>query len=161
MIPIRKGIQLSLAEEIGITDSCRVDQLESVELAKKWLKAFFPGRKDFKRESPTSMFLFDSIVGAVYGEKAIEEYSKHSALQYFIMDDVLDPTKPEIFLTAQKPIDDGYLRDFHVFPKNMAWCMSFTHEDGWISPLFTKHQSYYALNKKNVQAVEARNRGYL
>jgi hypothetical protein len=157
---MHKGTWMAFTDRIGITDYSTLEPIEAVETAHKWLKLFCPERKSFKRDSSESMCLFDSIEGAVYGEKAIEEYSKHDALQYLIMDDVLDPSSPEIFLSSQKPIYDTYLTDFHVFPKNMAWCMSFTHEDGWIGPLFTKNSAYTSLQKKNKQAVEARNQGY-
>ena len=43
--------------------------------------------------------------------------------------------------------------DFYVFPKNMAWTMAFTHEDGWIGSYFAKHPDYDALNAKNIARI--------
>jgi hypothetical protein len=50
--------------------------------------------------------------------------------------------------------------DFHVFPKNFAWSMAFTHEDGWIGPKFFKHVKYEQLQKQNNKAVTAMGRRY-
>jgi len=44
--------------------------------------------------------------------------------------------------------------DFFVFPPNMAWTMSFTHEDGWIGPYFAKHHQYDQLNQENLKKIE-------
>ncbi len=151
---------MSFEETIGISSSTSIDGDEALGIARRWLKIFCPSRKNFKRTSPETQLLWDSISGNVYGEKAVEEYEKEQALQYYIFDDSFEPERPKILITEQKPAYGVYLMDFHVFPKNMAWCMSFTHEDGWIGPIYTRNPDYTLLNKKNIQAIEARKRGY-
>ena len=41
--------------------------------------------------------------------------------------------------------------DYLVFPRNLAWSMAFTHEDGWLGPYFAKHPGYDSLAADNVR----------
>jgi hypothetical protein len=94
-------------------------------------------------------------------EQAISEYEKQVAHEYIIMEDCFGNDNKELYITKEKPKDNLELEDFHVFPKNMAWSMSFTHEDGWIGPLFSKHKEYEKLNKKNIKSIAAIGRNYV
>jgi|688.fasta_scaffold867147_2 hypothetical protein len=41
--------------------------------------------------------------------------------------------------------------DYLVFPRNLAWSMAFTHEDGWLGPYFAKHARYDSLAAENAK----------
>ena len=66
----------------------------------------------------------------------VGKYGKHFAPSYYLLPDNLGKFKKEIVVTRTKPSSNTKLLDFHVFPKNFAWSMAFTHEDGWIGPKF-------------------------
>lgn len=75
-------------------------------------------------------------------------------------------TRDEAFETDVRPESSSFL-DFLVFPRNLAWTMAFTHEDGWLGPYFAKHKSYAILErdndqrlKKAAEAARARARGW-
>jgi hypothetical protein len=97
------------------------------------------------------------------GESARELYRQHSAHEYCIManNDEL------VVVTDQMPERIG-LSDCYVFPKNMAWCMAFTHEEGWFGPYFARHPDYEKRNADNQKQIEkekqiafARSKGWL
>ena len=72
----------------------------------------------------------------------------------------------EAVITDQKPTSCSF-SDYYIFPKNLAWTMAFTHEDGWLGPFFAKHSDFDKLNGENLkrirkaeEAAEAKKKGY-
>ena len=138
----------------GITASpCVVLNLlgddEAKEVIQSWLDVFAKKRlgcriKDFK------WHLFS---GGVYdseeGDKAIEFYNSHVAEEYL----VIDNDESVVFWTHQRPYDVS-LSDYYVCPRNMAWTMAFTHEDGWLGPYFARHPDYEILEQENLAYIE-------
>ncbi|PJK12927.1 hypothetical protein CO613_10675 [Lysobacteraceae bacterium NML07-0707] len=41
--------------------------------------------------------------------------------------------------------------DCYVFPANLAWCMAFTHEDGWYGSYFARHPRPEPLDAENLR----------
>jgi hypothetical protein len=153
--------KLTFEQKLNLVNTRSISDDEAMDRALKWLKVFCPELKSFKRTSPDKMYLWDSMPCEADGNEAVIEYEKQKAPSYWVMPDSFGPDETTIYISDTKPQCDEYLLDFHVFPKNLAWCMSFTHEDGWIGPLFSRHPDYVKLNKKNHQAIEAKRRGYV
>ncbi len=134
---------------------------DAIKIAHKWLSIYCPERTSFKGIRRYKTYMWDVMNSEFQLEDAVEEYGKEAAPHYVILEDCFGQDEKEIYITKQKPTGNNKLQDFHVFPKNMAWSMSFTHEDGWIGPKFSRHKNYKNLVKKHVQAMEAINRGYV
>ena len=101
-----------------------------------------------------------------YPSAALEEarslYAQVTSSEYV----VLTNASNDGLVTDQKPSSSS-LTDFYVFPRNLAWTMAFTHEDGWLGPYFAKHRNFESLNADNVRrikkaadAAEAKRKGY-
>jgi hypothetical protein len=95
-------------------------------------------------------------------EVARRSYDEHASPEYV----VLSNDRDRALVTDQRP-ESCSISDYYVFPRNLAWTMSFTHEDGWLGPYFAKHPQYEKLNAENLQKVrkaeaasEAKRKGY-
>ena len=55
--------------------------------------------------------------------------------------------------TKKLPVNCN-LSDYYVFPKNLAWTMAFTHEEGWYGPYFAKHPEYDLLTERNLMRIQ-------
>lgn len=62
---------------------------------------------------------------------------------------VLSNDRVSALLTDSLPTQCS-VSDYLVFPKNLAWSMAFTHEDGWLGPYFAKHVRYDSLVAENI-----------
>lgn len=78
------------------------------------------------------------------GRDALAEYGKHLAPEYVLFSNDRD----RAIETDVRP-DGCSWSDFLVFPRNLAWTMAFTHEDGWLGPYFAKHPRYAQLEAEN------------
>ncbi|WHI50480.1 DUF4275 family protein [Microbulbifer sp. MLAF003] len=122
---------------------------EMWSIQKQWMATFAKNSQG----ANTKAYKWHTFSAGCYpsseGEKARELYNNHSAHEYYIManDDEL------VVLTDLKP-ETVDLLDYYVFPKNMAWCMAFTHEEGWLGPYFAKHPDYEKLNIDNQKQIE-------
>jgi hypothetical protein len=95
-------------------------------------------------------------------QDAFNAYAGVASLEYVVLSNDGDGA----FITNQKPTSCSF-RDYYVFPKNLAWTMAFTHEDGWLGPFFAKHRDFDKLNGENLnkmrkaeEAAEAKRKGY-
>ncbi len=126
-----------------------LDEEEADLVIQDWLRAFASKRsgcriKDFK------WHLFSGgFYEAEEGGKAEAAYLSHVAENYL----VIDNDESVVFLTDQRP-EKVDLSDYYVCPRNMAWTMAFTHEDGWLGPYFAKHPQYQKLEKENLAYIE-------
>lgn len=78
------------------------------------------------------------------GQAALKEYEQHEAPEFW----VISNERNEGFVTDALPTSCS-LRDWIVFPSNLAWTMTFTHEDGWLGPYFARSAAYETLNAQN------------
>jgi Domain of unknown function (DUF4275) len=83
------------------------------------------------------------------GTEALMHYLQQQAPEYI----VLSNDRRVAFSTSLPP-EHCYLSDYYVFPKNMAWTMAFTHEDGWLGPYFARHRNFDRLNAANLAKMK-------
>jgi hypothetical protein len=95
-------------------------------------------------------------------QDALAAYAGVASSEYV----VLSNDRDEAYVTDQKPSACS-LSDYYVFPKNFAWTMAFTHEDGWLGPYFAKHRDFDKLHDENLrrirksqEAAEAKRKGW-
>lgn len=77
------------------------------------------------------------------------QYETHIAPEYIVLSNDRDVA----LVTDVRPVQSS-LRDYLVFPRNLAWTMAFTHEDGWLGPYFTRHAMFATLNAANIAQVQ-------
>ena len=70
---------------------------------------------------------------------------------------VLSNDRESALLTDSLPAQCN-VSDWLVFPRSLAWCMAFTHEDGWMGPYFAKHPSYDSLVAGDIRRCRDRQR---
>ena len=128
---------------------------KALSIAQGWLLIFCKHRTSFKGIRGGKTYLWDEIHSKFQNEEALEQYSLHQASSYFIIADNFGEFEKRVFVSRTKPNGNLNLADFHVFPKNLAWSMAFTHEDGWIGPKFFTHSKYQKLNKENEKDILA------
>ncbi|TLU61884.1 hypothetical protein FE810_13795 [Thalassotalea litorea] len=146
---------MSYIENLNRDDFRVVSGEDAIKIAHQWLSVFCPKRTSFKGIYRFKTYVWDEMTCEFQKDAALIEYENQISHEYVIMEDCFGHDRSEIYITNKKPTGNSYLEDFHVFPKNMAWSMSFTHEDSWIGPLFSKHPFYEKLNAKNVKAMRA------
>ena len=142
-------------QNIGVDTYEMLNENDSLTVFHNWRVVYCPDLNIKLQDG----YAWEKIVGIAGLDKALEIYSEHSSIYYYVM---LEPKRNsiEVGLTKEKPRYVGnYRYDYYVFPKNLAWCMCFSHEDGWLGPTFAKHPSYEKLQKKNIQAILAIKRG--
>lgn len=139
----------NLWEQIGINEYTFLDSDEVLELFNRWREQFCP-ELNLKHKN---RFFWENIAGARCDD-ATNLYVIHDAPHYYIM---TEPYKGSIQMitTTNKLLYVQRSLELYVFPKNMAWCMCMTHEDGWLGPIFSKHSDYKKLHKKNSEACLA------
>lgn len=142
-----------LPEILGIDDYETIRDEAALNIAQAWLAAFCPQRTSFKGILRNKSYMWDVMGCDLQRDEALAVYESHRAPSYILMEDCFGFDEKVVYVTPQKPDGNKRRKDFHVFPKNMAWSMAFTHEDGWIGPLFSKHKDYEALNLKNSKAM--------
>ena len=115
----------------------------------QWLEVFGPDR--FGTGSSAYLwhvFSYDRYP-SVSGTEAENEYDTRCAVESVVLSNERDVA----FTTQERPVSCS-LRDYLVFPRNLAWTMAFTHEDGWLGPYFARHPTFDQLDKANVAALE-------
>ena len=150
-----------LPDELGISDYKVVEGDDATKIAHKWLAHFCSHRTSFKGILGGKTYLWDEIHSEYQNKDAMEQYESHFAPSYILMDDNFGQHGHKLFVSRVKPQGNSHLGDFHVFPKNFAWSMAFTHEDGWLGPIFFKHAKYGTLNKQNEKSMYQIQRGYV
>ena len=75
---------------------------------------------------------------AIRGNRALAEYERQRLAEYIVWSE--NPEVPMYRCAGgNPPVFSG--NDVHVFPVDIAWSMSFTHEDGWVGPFFARASS--------------------
>ena len=146
--------QNNLPETLNIKKYQIVSGEEAIRIALRWLAVFCQSRTSFKGILRHKSYMWDLIDCHFQAKEAIEKFDQHQAPKYVLMEDCFGQDDKELYIIDEKP-DNSDLQDFHVFPKNLAWNMAFTHEDGWIGPNFTMNHDYEVLNRKNEKAMRA------
>jgi len=128
----------------------------------EWLQAYGANRHGVNAKAFIWHIFSAERYPALARDNALAEYARHTASEYV----VLSNTRDVAFETDVRP-EGSSLSDFLVFPRNLAWTMAFTHEDGWLGPYFAKHKRYAILEaenerrlKKAAEAAKARAKGW-
>lgn len=140
------------------------ESVESIE--QDWVTNFCPISKKEKADIHFDQYKWHVFSFEKYpslsGQDALSCYSEQKAPSYIVLPEFQMYDGEVAFITKTLP-ERGRMdvtTDFYVFPKNIAWTMAFTHEEGWLGPYFAKNSNYKKLNRKNSQAITAKNRGW-
>ncbi len=117
---------------------------EVLECVDRWLACF--GKDRFGVNTHAYLWHVFSYERhpSLSGQAAVQEYEKQGAPEYWIISNERD----EGLVTDILPASCS-LRDWLVFPANLAWTMAFTHEDGWLGPYFARSARYQTLDAEN------------
>jgi hypothetical protein len=122
---------------------------EVSELLALWLDAFGKNRHGVN----SNTYLWHIFSGDRYpnvsGAEALTQYKQQQAPEYV----VLSNDRKVAFATDSLP-EKCSLHDYYVFPRNLAWTMAITHEDGWLGPFFARHASFTVLNDANLASLK-------
>ncbi len=122
---------------------------ETADFLAKWLDAFGKNRRGVNSKDFLWHIFSANRYPNVSGDEAVSQYKQQVAVHYVVLSNDRDNS----FETDQLP-DQCTFRDYYVFPRNLAWTMAFTHEDGWLGPYFARHPSFSALNDANVAGIK-------
>ncbi|KQU67164.1 MULTISPECIES: DUF4275 family protein [unclassified Rhizobacter] len=122
---------------------------EVAALVAQWLEVFGLDRFGVNARAYLWHVFSNERYPSVSGEAAQAAYDQQQAPGYIVLSNDRDLA----FTTDQRPAR-AMLRDYQVFPPNLAWTMSFTHEDGWLGPYFAKHPQYDKLNAANLAKLQ-------
>jgi hypothetical protein len=120
------------------------DNKSSREIEAEWMSIFCKNKQGYNTKDYRWHIFSCGGYPAVEADDAERLYSSHSAESYYVM----YKNASTIELVKEKPTDLNF-KDVYVFPRNMAWTMAFTHEEGWLGPYFARHPNYIALEKEN------------
>ena len=119
---------------------------ETWAFEKEWMQTFFQNKQGANTGAyKWHIFSFEKYP-ALSGDKAFNKYIQQKASEYIVLSNDNDLA----IATDELPTECNIM-DYYVFPKNMAWTMAFTHEDGWLGSYFATHKSYESLNTDNVK----------
>jgi hypothetical protein len=146
------------------TNPLTSEEIHNIE--EKWLSIFCNYTIKEKNEININLFKWHTFSNdkfpACQHNEAETIYIQQKSTRYFVLPEFHAHPNEVAFSTNMKPnlTLRKALVDFYVFPKNIAWTMAFTHEDGWFGPYFSKHPDFEQLNKKNIEAYNAQLRGW-
>jgi len=135
-------------EPNNIIHECSIEETASYRL--NWEKVFCKDKQGANTKAYLwHIFSFEKYP-AISGLEATNEYIKHVSPEYVVLSN-----EDELAVISNARPENCSLRDYYIFPKNMAWTMAFTHEDGWLGPYFAKHLNYKELNAQNETKLQA------
>ncbi|MBK6006349.1 DUF4275 family protein [Ramlibacter ginsenosidimutans] len=126
-----------------------LDASETEQYLDAWLKAYGANRHGVNAKDFLWHIFSAERYPALSGQQALAEYGKQLAPEYV----VLSNDRDQAFETDALPVGCS-LYDFLVFPRNLAWTMAFTHEDGWLGPYFAVHQRHAVLEEENQKRLQ-------
>lgn len=137
---------------LDVTPGAILRQYSDEEVAAcvaKWLDVFGHDRLGVNAKA----YLWHIFSGGRYpslgGNDALAEYKRCAAPEYVVLSNGRDIA----FETNLLPIACS-LSDWYVCPRNFAWTMMFTHEDGWLGPYFARHKDFVKLNDANLKRLQ-------
>jgi len=118
------------------------------EIENKWIDVFCKNKQGANIKTyKWHIFSFEKYP-AKDGTKALEEYFSRKSPEYIVLSN-----EGDLAIETDRLPEESNLSDYYVFPKNFAWTMAFTHEDGWLGPYFAKHKNYDLLNVNNEKTL--------
>ena len=122
---------------------------EAAELATRWLEVF--GRDRFGINTGAFLwhvFSYGRTPSLALGA-AWAAYEQQACRDYVVLSNERDAA----LVTDQRPTRTPF-RDALVFPRNFAWTMALTHEDGWLGPYFARHPQHERLDAENAAGMK-------
>jgi hypothetical protein len=135
---------------------------EVVAWADRWIAAFPADRTGIHANDYLwHIFSYERYPSTSKAE-ARAAYERQVAPEFVVISNDRD----EGLVTRSRPTACS-LRDWLVFPTNLAWTMAFTHEDGLLGPYFAQHSRHKELDAANrrllarqTQLLEAKRKGW-
>jgi hypothetical protein len=124
----------------------RFTEQEARQLLGEWKDVYARNAEGAKIEA----FLWHTFSSGAFPSVCKREAELRYAEQVAAEIVVLSNDRVSALLTDSLPIQCS-VSDYLVFPKNLAWSMAFTHEDGWLGPYFAKHARYDSLVAENIR----------
>lgn len=112
-------------------------QTEAAHLSAQWLSVFGRKRQGINSKAYLWHIFSAGHFPCLAGAAAVRAYQQQRAQEYV----VLANDGKTAFSTNLLPSKADFA-DYYVFPKNFAWTMAFTHEDGRLGPYFAKHVDF-------------------
>ncbi len=131
-----------------IQKTCNVEETQNYR--EQWINTFCKNKQGVNIKAYLWHIFCSDRYPCIEGDEAIATFAQHKVTEYVALSN--DKTELALILT-EKPQRLIY-NDFYIFPKNMAWTMAFTHEDGYMGPYFAKHKDYERLTRQNNQQLE-------
>lgn len=141
----RQRVEPTVQPGVVIT---RFSKQEIAALVARWLEVFGAERFGVNARAYMWHVFCGERYPSVSGRQAQAEYEQCEAPEYVVLSNDRDLA----FSTDLRPVQAS-LRDFLVFPVNLAWTMAFTHEDGYLGPYFARNADFARLNEANMAAV--------
>jgi len=116
---------------------------------KQWVDVFCKNKQGANTKAyKWHIFSFEKYP-YISGSKAQSAYNQQKAPEYVVLSN-----DHELAVVTDILPQECDLSDYYVFPKNFAWTMAFTHEDGWLGPYFATHKDYEKLNNQNMTNID-------
>lgn len=122
---------------------------ETQAFEKEWMQAFCKNKQGANTNAYKWHIFSYEKYPALSGDEAFNKYTQQKAIEYIVLSNDND-----LAIATDKLPTNCNIMDYYVFPKNMAWTMAFTHEDGWLGPYFATHKSYKSLNMHNEEELQ-------
>lgn len=124
----------------------RFTEQEARQIVGEWIDVYAKNPAGAHSEA----FLWHTFSSGAFPSVCKREAQRHYAEQVAAEIVVLSNDRVSALLTDSLPTQCS-VSDYLVFPKNLAWSMAFTHEDGWLGPYFAKHPRYDSLVSENIR----------
>lgn len=124
----------------------RFTEQETRQLVGEWIDVYAKNAEGANIEA----FLWHTFSFGVFPSVCKREAEIRYAEQVASEIVVLSNDRRSALLTDSLPTECN-VSDYLVFPRNLAWSMAFTHEDGWLGPYFAKHARYDSLVAENIK----------
>lgn len=124
----------------------RCTEQEARQLVGEWIDVYARNAGGANIEA----FLWHTFSSGAFPAVCKREAELHYAAQVASEIVVLSNDRASALLTDSLPTQCS-VSDYLVFPRNLAWSMAFTHEDGWLGPYFARHARYDSLVAENIR----------
>ncbi len=124
---------------------------ETWDIERKWVEIFCKHKQGANTKAYKWNIFSYNRYPSKSGNKALDEYIQQNALEYIVLSNA-----HELAIETDHLPQECNISDYYVFPKNMAWTMAFTHEDGWLGPYFARLPQYDVLNQENEARLRKR-----
>lgn len=125
----------------------RFSEQEARQLVGEWINVYAKSAEGANIEA----FLWHTFSSGAFPSVCKREAQLRYAEQVAPEIIVLSNDRVSALLTDSLPTQCS-VSDYLVFPRNLAWSMAFTHEDGWLGPYFAKHPRHEALVAENIRS---------